>query len=85
MRTAALARWAGEMVTKLEAGFDVVAACTAPMQVTVDSQQNNNFPAVTRAQTDLLVSALACGMAPGWPATTTRGCTTAATSPGGIS
>jgi hypothetical protein len=39
-----------------------VAACTAPMQVTVDSQQNNNFPAVTRAQTDLLVSALACGM-----------------------
>jgi hypothetical protein len=39
-----------------------VAACTAPMRVTVDSQQNNNFPAVTRAQTDLLVSALACGM-----------------------
>ncbi len=37
-------------------------ACTAPMRVTLDGQQNGNFPAVTRAQTDLLVSALACGM-----------------------
>lgn len=37
-------------------------ACTTPMRVTVDGQQNDSFPAVARAQTDLMISALACGM-----------------------
>lgn len=37
-----------------------VDTCAGPAAFTLDAQANDNFPAVGRAQTDLLVAALAC-------------------------
>ena len=37
-------------------------ACTPPMVAQIDKRSNDGFPAVGRAQTDLLVAALACDM-----------------------
>jgi hypothetical protein len=44
------------------ASMTPTTACTTPMQPTGESQTNEVFPRVTRAQTDLMLAALACGM-----------------------
>jgi len=53
-----------ESLRQLETGLMVdTSACGAPtLPARLDSQSNENFPAVLRAQTDLLVASLACDM-----------------------
>lgn len=44
------------------AGTTVTAACSAPAITSVSPSANDDFPRIGRAQTDLMVAALACGM-----------------------
>lgn len=51
-------------IRKVETGLTGgPGSCTAPTPpIALSSQANENFPAITKAQTDLLVMALSCGM-----------------------
>jgi len=51
-----------QMEASLAAAQMQSGACTAPMLAGTDSQSNDVFPAVTTAQIELLVAALACSM-----------------------
>jgi hypothetical protein len=51
-----------ESVRKLELSVATGASCSAPAGVTGNPQDNDSFPDVLKAQTDILTMALACGM-----------------------
>lgn len=52
-----------QSIRKLEMGIAGPGTCDAPMSPEgFDVYGNDNFPAIGRAQTDLMVAALACGM-----------------------
>jgi hypothetical protein len=51
-----------DLETRLTANVGVGTACVKPVAPTIDYKANDNFPAIGRAQTDLLVMALACDL-----------------------
>jgi uncharacterized protein DUF1552 len=52
-----------EALRKTEKGVTGAGSCASPPSpIEIDPYANDNFPAVGRAQTDLLVTALACGL-----------------------
>ena len=51
-----------DLETRLAANVSVGASCTKPLAPTIDYKANDNFPAIGKAQMDLLVMALACDL-----------------------
>lgn len=52
-----------DAIRKVETGLQGSGSCEAPLSpLDLDPYANDSFPAIGRAQTDLLVTALACGM-----------------------